>query len=201
MKVIRSKFALIILSSLIGFAFTNCRSPGRVVERPRHGKTTEFHREPAKYLPYIYMNHGSRGVDRNKDVSYFSRAGMGLGLWINQPLGWEWVGHKFLYYYVDLDLSPERAGGVYPGKKTYTLSTYPGIMLRTYTPFFLKMHYGGGVNLRLYNTSYDRWGIYGKMGLEFFGLTASVIAIGHPGQSNWEREVRFGYIYAPIDTN
>ncbi|MCB1199391.1 MAG: hypothetical protein KDK41_02000 [Leptospiraceae bacterium] len=198
MKRIRDNSIFLLTAVILAFVL-QCRSPGKVVERPSFGKTTEFHREPAKFIPYFYVNNVNRGIDRPGDVGFFSKMGGGAGLLINQPLSWQWIGHKFLYYYMDVDFSPEYAGGVYPGDKAWSVSSYPGLLMRTYTPFWMKLHYGAGLNIRLANTQYDRWGIYAKMGVEFYNITSSVVFIGHPGQSNWEREFRFGYLYAPID--
>lgn len=189
-----SYIILILLALLSGF----CRSPERVIDQPVKGRPTEFHREPAKYIPIAYLNFNNRGVDRRRDVSLASSMGGGLGMFIHQPMSWMWTGHKFLYYYVDIDFSPERYGGVYPYDKHWVVSTYPGVYIRTYMPAFFKVHYGGGVNLRLSNTIFDRWGMYGQVGLEFYGLTSSILFIGHPGQGNWEQEYRVGYLHAPI---
>ncbi|MFO1525611.1 MAG: hypothetical protein U1F16_06525, partial [Turneriella sp.] len=67
------------------------------------------------------------------------------------------------------------------------------------TPLYLKMHFGFGMNLRYNQQYYDRWGVYGMMGLELWGLTSSVVFIGHPGQQNWETEYRAGYMWAPVE--
>ena len=64
---------------------------------------------------------------------------------------------------------------------------------------FLKAHYGLGIDLRLTETKFDRWGMYGVFGLELFGLTFSTKIIGHPGQPNFEQEYRYGFMAYPVD--
>ncbi|MDW8307202.1 MAG: hypothetical protein RML34_09090 [Leptospiraceae bacterium] len=183
---------------LWGILVLACRSPQPVVEQPKHGGPTEFHRQPVKYIPIAYLNFNSRGVDDRDHVPWYRSMGFGLGLFIHQEMSWMWTGHKFLYYYIDIDYSREMSGGVYPYRSRGVLSTYPGLYIRTYLPWLFKIHYGGGMLLRLTHTSYDRWGLYGQVGLEFFGFTWSTLFLAHPGQSNWEREYRIGYMYAPI---
>lgn len=178
----------------------NCRSRGPVIKTPRENlPTTEFHHEPAKFIPWIFGNKSSRGLDRQSDASFLNQVGGGLGLLVNSQIDSQWNGHKFFYYYIDFDASPQYVpGGAYPGTKQWTFSSYPGILFRTYTPFYFKMHFGAGVNLRYNQQFYDRWGVYGQMGVELWGLTSSVIFIGHPGQLNWETEYRAGYMWAPV---
>lgn len=191
----RTAFAIIMLSLV-----QECRSPNKIMDKPERAiKNTEFHREPATFIPEVYANLNSRGVDRRRDAGYTESIGFGAGLYINSALSPQWNGHKFFYYYMDIDASPERTGGAYPGDTKWVLSTYPGMYFRTYTPIWLKLHYGGGLNLRLTETKYDKWGVYGRMGVELYGFNASVIFIGHPGQSNWETEYRGGWMYAPIN--
>lgn len=195
MQLLRKMYWLLLIQVIFLF----CRTPGKVVEYPKHGGPTEFHREPAKLIPMGYLNINNRGVDERSHIPWYRSLGFGLGLFIHQDMSWIWRGHKFLYYYFDLDYSQEvKPGGVYPYEKNGVLSTYPGLYIRTYLPWIFKIHYGAGLNLRLTNTPYDRWGLYGQAGLELYGFTISTIVIGHPGQSNWEKEYRMGYMYAPI---
>lgn len=196
MKSIQLTYS-IILTVLLAQA---CRSPNKIMDKPESAiKNTEFHREPATLIPEVYANLNSRGVDRRSDAGYTDSIGFGAGLLVNSAISPQWNGHKFFYYYVDLDVSSERQGPSYPGDTNWVLSTYPGMYVRTYTPFWMKLHYGAGLNLRLTETRYDKWGVYGRMGLELYGFHASVIFIGHPGQSNWETEYRGGWMYAPIN--
>jgi len=191
---------LFILLTLASF-FVYCRSRGPIAANPRENlPSTEFHHEPAKVIPWFYGNKSSRCLDRQSDVSFFEQAGLGAGLLVNSKLDPQWNGHKFFYYYIDFDISPQyNPGATYPGTKQWIFSSYPGIMFRTYTPLYLKMHFGFGMNLRYNQQYYDRWGVYGMMGLELWGLTSSVVFIGHPGQQNWETEYRAGYMWAPVE--
>ena len=89
--------AFFIIVSLI-----NCRKRGELVRTPRaETKATEFHYQPAKFIPWFYGNLNSRGVDRSNDVSDFSRVGGGLGLLFHSQLNEQWIGHRFFYYYID----------------------------------------------------------------------------------------------------
>lgn len=195
------KLSTFILPLALALLAANCRSRGPLVQNPREGTpATEFHHEAAKWIPWFYANKSSRGLDRMDDASFFNQVGGGLGILMNSALDTQWSGHKFFYYYLDLDFSPQyNPGKTYPGDKQWILSSYPGVMFRTYTPFFMKMHLGMGANLRFGQHYYDRWGIYGMMGLELWGLTSSVIFIGHPGQANWETEYRAGYMWTPVE--
>lgn len=180
-----------------------CRSPGKLKKRPKLGKKTEFHHEPPLLIPQIFMSHNTRGLDYGQGfsqgtVSRFDTIGGGLGLFVNTSMGDQWVGHKLFYYYIDLDIAPEHGGRDYPGDKRWIFSTYPGVYMRSYLPFWLKIHWGLGLNFRMGATDYDRWGIYTQIGLELFNFTASTIFVGHPGQSNIETEYRFGYVWAPF---
>jgi hypothetical protein len=190
----------ILLFVAVAFA-ANCRSRGPQLKTPRENmRSTEFHHEPAKVIPWFYANKSSRGIDRQGDVGFFNQVGGGVGVLVNSKLDEQWIGHKLFYYYIDFDASPQyNPGKTYPGDKQWIYSSYPGILFRTYTPFYLKMHFGLGVNLRYNQTYYDRWGVYGQMGLELWGLTSSVLFIGHPGQQNWETEFRAGYMWAPVE--
>lgn len=194
----RQQFAMLIFSCLV---MVHCRSRGPQIKAPRENlPATEYHNEPAKVIPWFYGNKSSRGLDRQSDVSFFDQAGIGAGVLVNSKLDTQWDGHKFFYYYMDFDVSPQyNPGTKYPGEKKWTFSSYPGILFRTYTPFYLKMHIGLGMNVRYNQEYYDRWGVYGMMGLELWGLTSSVIFIGHPGQQNWETEYRAGYMWAPVE--
>lgn len=178
-----------------------CRSRGPMVKQPRPGTAaTEFHHEPAKVIPWFYANKSSRGLDRQSDASFFNQIGGGAGILINSKLDEQWIGHKFFYYYMDFDISPQyNPGKVYPGDKQWIFSSYPGILFRTYTPLYFKMHFGFGVNLRYNQQYYDRWGVYGSIGAELWGITSTVVFIGHPGQLNWETEYRAGYMWAPVE--
>jgi hypothetical protein len=186
---------------IAAFAAINCRSRGPQIKAPRENlRPTEFHTEPARFIPWVFFNKSSRGLDRQADASFFSQVGGGLGLLMNSKLDNQWDGHKFFYYYMDIDISRQHIPvGTYPGDTQWTISSYPGVLFRTYTPFYLKMHIGLGMNLRYNQQYYDRWGVYGQMGLELWGLTSSVIFIGHPGQANWETEYRAGYMWAPTE--
>ncbi|HRP68083.1 MAG TPA: hypothetical protein PLY93_00930 [Turneriella sp.] len=197
MKILRFYILLFLAASFTA----NCRSSGSTIKEPRAGMpTTEFHRKPAKWIPWFYANKSSRGIDRAGDVSFFNQVGAGLGVLVNSKLDDQWDGHKFFYYYLDLDFSPQYTPvGPYPGTKEWTISSYPGVLFRTYLPFYLKMHFGFGVNLRYNQLFYDRWGLYGSMGVELFGLTSTVVFIGHPGQPNWETEYRMGYMWVPVE--
>lgn len=196
----RSVFSdIILLFLLVVFIATGCRSSNEVVKRPDIGGPTEFHREPVFLIPELYMSFNDRGVDRSEDVDWHDTIGFGAGLYINQPMSSQWMGHKFMYYYVDFEASSELIGPGYPGEKNWVFSTYPGVMFRSYLPLLFKVHYGLGLNIRAGSTPYGHTGVYGKMGLEFYGLTASTIFIGHPGQSAWETEYRVGWMYAPIN--
>lgn len=196
MKVFASKIFLL----LVVVAANNCRSRGPQIKAPRENlPTTEFHHEPPKLIPWVFANKSSRGIDRQGDVSFLNQVGGGLGLLVNSQIDAQWNGHKFFYYYIDFDVSPQYVPtGSYPGTKQWTFSSYPGILFRTYTPFYFKMHFGGGMNLRYNQQYFDRWGVYGQIGVELWGLTSSVIFIGHPGQLNWETEYRAGYMWAPV---
>ncbi|MBV6492730.1 MAG: hypothetical protein LDLANPLL_00727 [Turneriella sp.] len=196
----RKLYYYILLLCVIVFA-AHCRSSGPTIKQPRSGMpATEFNREPAKLIPWLYANKSSRGVDRQSDVGFFNQVGGGIGLLYNSKLDDQWDGHKFFYYYLDVDFSPQYIPvGAYPGTKEWTISSYPGVLFRTYTPLYFKMHFGMGLNLRYNQLYYDRWGVYGLMGLELFGLTSTVIFIGHPGQVNWETEYRLGYMWAPVE--
>lgn len=196
----RNRVYYIILVIVTAFA-VHCRSRGGQIKAPRENlRTTEFHHEPAKIIPWFYGNKSTRGLDRQGDASLFNQFGGGVGLLVNSKIDEQWNGHKFFYYYMDFDVSPQHnPGKTYPGDKQWIFSSYPGIMFRTYTPLYLKMHLGLGVNLRYNQTYYDRWGVYGMMGAEFFGITGTVIFIGHPGQQNWETEYRAGYMWAPVE--
>lgn len=177
-----------------------CQSPGKVVEKPVAGDPTEFHKEPKKFLPIVYASVNDRGVDRRSDVPYYRSTGIGLGVYYNQPLNWQWYGHKFLYYYADLEFQPEKVfDESYPGETNWVLASSPGIRYRTYLPVLFKMYYGGGVDLKFTHTNYDPWGVYLTTGVQLYGLTAGTKFIGHPGQSNWEREYQFGWMYAPVN--
>ena len=181
--------------------FQACRSRGEPIATTRENTPrTEFHHKPARWIPWFYTNKSTRGLDRASDANFMSQVGGGFGLLLNSSIDPQWNGHKFFYYYIDFDISPQRIPeGAYPGSKQWTYSSYPGIMFRTYTPFFLKLHYGLGVNLRYNQQVYDRWGLYGQMGLELWGITTTAIFIGHPGQANWETEYRLGYMWAPVE--
>lgn len=194
----RSIFVLVVVTSLLS---TNCRSRGPEIKAPRDNlPATEFHHEPAKLIPWFYINKSSRGLDRQADAPSSDQVGGGAGLLINSRLDSQWDGHKFFYYYLDFDVSPQfNPGKTYPGDKQWIYSSYPGIMFRTYTPFYLKMHFGFGMNLRYNQQYYDRWGVYGMMGAELWGFTSTVVFIGHPGQMNWETEYRVGYMWAPVE--
>ncbi|HMV36833.1 MAG TPA: hypothetical protein PKM44_13320 [Turneriella sp.] len=193
-----SIFALIAALSLLA---ANCRSRGPQIKAPRENlPATEFHHEPAKVIPWFYGNKSSRGLDRQADAAFFDQVGGGVGLLVNSRLDSQWDGHKFFYYYLDFDFSPQfNPGKTYPGDKQWIFSSYPGIMFRTYTPFYLKMHFGFGMNVRYNQQHYDRWGVYGMMGAELWGFTSTVVFIGHPGQLNWETEYRAGYMWAPVE--
>lgn len=192
------KPVLIFLPFLLMLA-SACRGQRPVVKKPAHGKVTEFHREPSKFIVQLMADYNYRGINRQGDRALVDGLGGGVGLFIHQPMRWQWIGHKSLYYYVDVTGSPEFAGNPYPGQKRYIVSTYPGIYMRSYLPFFFKVFYGTGINLRLGRTNYDQWGIYGRAGVELCGFTTSFLAIGHPGQPNWETEYRFGYMmYKPL---
>ncbi len=193
-----SIFALIAALTLLA---VNCRSRGPQIKAPRENlPATEFHHEPAKVIPWFYGNKSSRGLDRQADAAFFDQVGGGVGLLVNSRLDSQWDGHKFFYYYLDFDISPQfNPGKTYPGDKQWIFSSYPGIMFRTYTPFYLKMHFGFGMNLRYNQQYYDRWGVYGMMGAELWGFTSTVVFIGHPGQLNWETEYRAGYMWAPVE--
>lgn len=183
---------------LIAFANLNCKGQEPVIKSPGHGHVTEFHRAPKPWMAQIYMNYGYRGINRESERSFLNSIGGGLGVFIHMPMSPQWIGHKSLYYYMDFDVSPEYSGNPYPGSKDYVYSGYPGIYIRQYLPFLFKLYYGGGVALRYSQTAYDRWGMYGQIGVELCGLTSSIIVIGHPGQNNWESEYRFGYmLYRP----
>lgn len=197
----RLRFAIafsIVAMAVVGAA---CRSRGPQVKTPREGMpATEFHHEPAKLIPWFYANKSSRGLDRQADAPFLQQVGGGAGLLINSRLDKQWDGHRFFYYYFDVDASPQYVPGkTYPGDRQWIYSSYPGVMFRTYTPLFFKMHYGFGLNLRFNQRFYDRWGIYGLVGLELYGITSSAIFIGHPGQANWETEYRLGYMWAPVE--
>lgn len=187
---------------LFALAFVaNCRSRGPQIKAPRENlPATEFHHEPAKVIPWFYANKSSRGLDRQSDASFFNQVGGGMGVLVNSRLDSQWDGHRFFYYYLDFDISPQyNPGKTYPGDKQWIFSSYPGVMFRTYTPFYFKMHFGFGMNLRYNQQYYDRWGVYGMMGAEIWGITSSIIFIGHPGQANWETEYRAGYMWAPVE--
>lgn len=192
--------SVIFLIALI-VCTANCRSRGTIIKPPRENlPTTEFHHEPAKLIPWFYGNKSSRGLDRQSDAPFANQVGGGLGLLINSKLDPQWDGHRFFYYYIDFDISPQfNPGKTYPGDRQWIFSSYPGVLFRTYTPLYFKMHFGFGLNLRYNQQFYDRWGLYGMMGLELYGLTSSVIFIGHPGQANWETEYRLGYMWAPVE--
>lgn len=194
-------FGTYIFVAVSMLMLANCRSRGPQIKAPREQTgATEFHHEPAKFIPWIYANRSWRGLDGQGDVSILNQLGGGVGALINSGIDAQWNGHKFFYYYMDFDVSPQHVRkSPYPGTKEWTFSSYPGILFRTYTPFYLKMHFGFGVNLRYNQTYYDRWGVYGQMGFELWGLTTSVLFIGHPGQLNWETEYRAGYMFAPLD--
>lgn len=191
----------ILFFSLVLLLVANCRSRGPQIKAPRENSpTTEFHHEPAKVIPWFFGNKSSRGLDRQSDAGFFDQVGGGAGLLVNSKLDRQWNGHEFFYYYIDFDISPQfNPGAKYPGDKQWIYSSYPGVMFRTYTPLYLKMHIGLGANLRYNQTYFDRWGVYGMMGLELWGFTSSVIFIGHPGQLNWETEYRAGYMWAPVE--
>lgn len=193
-----SSFAFVAVLALLT---ANCRSRGPQITPPR-GNTpaTEFHHEPAKLIPWVYANKSTRGLDRHSDAPFADQVGAGLGLLVNSRLDSQWDGHRFFYYYLDFDVSPQFVPGkTYPGDKQWIFSSYPGILFRTYTPLYLKMHFGFGMNLRYNQQYYDRWGVYGMMGAELWGITSTVIFIGHPGQANWETEYRAGYMWAPVE--
>lgn len=192
------KISFLLFLFVAAAAVSQCRSPNKKIKDPVAGRPTEFHREPAKLIPIGYFSINDRGVDNREDVSYFSSMGFGLGLFINQPTSKQWLGHKFLYYYIDIEGSPEHYGDPYPGEKNWVFATSPGVYMRTYLPLWVKLHYGVGLNMR-FGSNYDRWGMYGQMGVEWYGFTASTVVIGYPGQPNWDTEYRFGYMYAPIN--
>ncbi|RME89733.1 MAG: hypothetical protein D6767_07950 [Candidatus Hydrogenedentota bacterium] len=195
--MVRNKVTYILLALiLIGIA---CKGKEPIIKRPPHGKATEFHRKPAKIIVHPFADYNYRGINRSADRKFYNGIGAGLGFYFHFPMRWQWVGHKRLYYYADVTVSPEYSGNPYPGEKSYIASTYPGIYIRSYLPFFFKVFYGGGVVVRLGSTPYDQWGIYGRAGLELCGLTSSFLVIGHPGQSNWEGEARLGFMaYKPV---
>jgi len=193
-------FRLHMTFALAAFAAA-CQTRGPQIKAPREQTAaTEFHHQPAKIIPWVYANRSWRGLDGQADVSIANQIGGGLGVLINSHIDAQWNGHKFFYYYIDFDASPQYVRKTaYPGTKEWTFSSYPGILFRTYTPFYVKMHFGFGVNLRYNQAYYDRWGVYGQMGFELYGITASALFIGHPGQLNWENEYRIGYMFAPVD--
>jgi hypothetical protein len=172
----------------------HCRSRGPQIKAPRpQTPATEFHHEPAKIIPWFFANKSSRGLDRQSDATFFNQVGGGVGVLVNSRLDSQWDGHKFFYYYIDFEASPQyNPGATYPGDKQWIYSSYPGVLFRTFTPFYMKMHFGLGVNLRYNQRTYDRWGVYGQIGAELWGLTSTVIFIGHPGQLNW-------YMWAPVE--
>jgi len=196
------KLILIILFAAAALV-ANCRSSGPVIQQPREDtRTTEFHREPAKVIPWVFFNKNSRGLDRQADAPFLNQVGGGAGVLINSGLDKQWNGHKFFYYFLDFDISHQyNPGKTYPGDQQWIFSSYPGILFRTYLPFYLKMHFGFGANLRFNQSYYDKWGVYGQIGAELFGLTATTIFIGHPGQLNWETEYRVGYMWTPVEWN
>lgn len=196
-----SRTSIFVLSALSALLAAHCRSRGPLIKTPRDDMpATEFHHKPAKVIPWFYGNKSSRGLDRQADAPFFDQVGGGVGLLVNSRLDSQWDGHRFFYYYLDFDVSPQfNPGKTYPGDKQWIFSGYPGIMFRTYTPFYLKMHFGFGMNLRYNQQYYDRWGVYGMMGAELWGFTSTVVFIGHPGQLNWETEYRAGYMWAPVE--
>lgn len=188
----------LILFLFVIILFIQCSSNQKVVKQPKLGNPTEFHKEPQKYIPIVYGNYSNRGLDDSDDVGFANHLGMGFGTLINVPMGTQWTGHKFLYYYMDIEADVEYAGRPYPGEKAHSISINPGIYMRSYLPFWMKVRYGAGIHSRFYNTQYDKWGIYGEFGLEFWNITYSVVFTGYPGQGDVDTKYRLGYIFAPI---
>ena len=184
------KRLIIILISLV--FFSSCARKPIIKSTPR-GNATEFHKEPNKYIPLIFGSYSSRGLDKVSEGRFIDSLGGGIGVFIFSQMSSQWIGHKNLYYYIDIETTPEYFGSPYPGKVYYTGSVNPGIFIRSYLPFLFKIYYGAGINLRGVNVHYDRWGIYGMVGLELCGISGSTTFIGHPGQSNWEQEYRLGF--------
>ncbi len=189
----------VILILLLVFLMAQCQSNKNVVKQPVMGEPTEFHREPAKFIPIVYGNYSNRGLDDPDDVAFVDHLGMGFGTLINVSMGQQWTGHKFLYYYLDMETDTEYYGYPNPGDKNYAMAFNPGIYMRSHLPFWLKVRYGTGLHLRFYNTDYDRWGIYGEFGLELYNITYSVVFTGYPGQGDVDTRYRLGYIFAPIN--
>lgn len=188
-------FTVLTLIAITG----QCSSNQEKIKDPPLGNPTEFHKKPRKYIPIVYGNYSNRGLDNSDDVEFYDHLGMGFGTLINVPMGPQWTGHKFLYYYIDVETDVEYAGYPYPGDKANSIAMNPGIYMRSYMPFWMKVRYGAGIHTRFYNTSYDRWGIYGEFGLEFWNITYSVVFTGYPGQGDVDTKYRLGYIFAPIN--
>ena len=192
-------FKRLLLLLLFSF-FLQCGSRGPLVKEPAYGQPTEFHHKPKKTIPYLYVSSNQRGAEKRSQINQLDTLGFGVGGFFNEPMNAVWYGHKFMYFYFDLEVAPEnqlKTDGTW--EKSYLLGTSPGIYWRSYLPVFLKAHYGLGIDLRLTETKFDRWGMYGVFGLELFGLTFSTKIIGHPGQPNFEQEYRYGFMAYPVD--
>lgn len=177
-----------------------CGSRGPLVKEPAYGQPTEFHHAPEKTITQLYISSNQRGVTKRGKLDFSDTVGFGIGGYFYEPLNAVWFGHKFMYFYIDLEVAPEnqiKLDGTQ--SKSYLLGTSPGIFWRSYLPLFLKTHYGGGVDLRVTDTKFDRWGMYGLFGLEFYGFTFSTKILAHPGQPNIEQEYRYGFMAYPVD--
>lgn len=157
---------------------------------------TEFDYKPKKYVPMLFGSANFRGRDYMTATEAYKTLGLGGALLYNMNLDKYWRGHKFLYWYMDVEFQQEWNTARVDEEFRPILSLNPGILVRSYLPF-IKIFYGTGLNFRIGNSDFEPWGIYGQLGLEVyrFFLAAKVIFI--PGEAITHNELRLGYIFTP----
>ncbi len=161
---------------------------------------SEFDYQPKKWNPMFFGSSQYRGQDNMAAGESLNTLGFGAAILYNVPTDKIWRGHKFFYYYMDIEVQQEWNAARVDEELKPIIAVNPGILVRSYIPF-MKVFYGGGLNFRFGGSDYEPWAIYGQFGVEIYRFFISTRLMGTPGQSGLYNELRFGYLFSPTKKN